>query len=755
MEYSADPSSPQPRSPVDLKTDRYSSLDGLAALLQELQLLDAERPSHQAPKTEESAATIDALTQSPRLPLPPLPSESNQGSAVADNHFSSPPLKREPNNPADRTGTESSVRSMPALITNPLPPSSNASLPASSINTTDELRQSVSRLDAKLTQLEQQLYQPTDLINPILPLITELLQIKANESRESILQAVIPVIDEVIQQRAQQDQSKMATALSSILPSAIAVEIKNTPEAIARAIAPELAIAMQEQIRLNPHSMSTALGPEMGKAIKTQINLEPDAMVDALYPVIGNTIAKYMAEVVQDINEKVENTLSVQGVVRKIRAKLKGISEAELIVQESLGFAIRAVFLIHKASGLVIYEVQPDSKFKLEADMVAGMLTAIRSFVKDCVSEPGVISELHEIDYDDSKIILEVAGYCYLTAVIKGKPSKEFISNIRATLGQIVLKYDELIQTFTGDTEHLPELLKLLLDQLVLTETQKPRGKPKPPIALLGLLLLLGLPIGYWFYRAHIAQQIESDAAIALDAAPELSVYRLIPDVQGDQLVLTGRVPSQYLRTKAGQVVSAVAPTLKLNNQVIAVKVPTDPEQIIREVQRLTQMLNQQPGVALFATLQEGTVTLKGLLPDLKQVSAIVQSYRQLSGVDAVISFIQINPLLDTRIFFDLNSSQASSVDTARIAKLVQALLQEYPNLHLRIIGHSDETGQAERNQILGLERARFVQRIFVNQNINPKRLILSSSSSPPPNLTVNQPLHLSRCVRFEPFVPR
>ena len=43
-------------------------------------------------------------------------------------------------------------------------------------------------------------------------------------------------------------------------------------------------------------------------------------MVDALYPVIGNTIAKYMAEAVRDINRKVENTLSFEGIRRKVRA---------------------------------------------------------------------------------------------------------------------------------------------------------------------------------------------------------------------------------------------------------------------------------------------------------------------------------------------------------------------------------------------------------------------------------------------------
>ncbi|MDT9190586.1 MAG: hypothetical protein P5681_22700 [Limnospira sp. PMC 894.15] len=214
--------------------------------------------------------------------------------------------------------------------------------------------------------------------------------------------------------------------------------MKNCPEEVAKALAQEIAIALREQRKLDQNAIANALAPEMGKAIKEQIRLESDAMVDALYPVIGNTISKYLAEAVQNINDKVANAFSVEGVARKIKAKVKGVSEAELILQESIPFAVQAIFLIHKNSGLVISEVQASGSYSLESEMVAGMLTAIRSFVNDCIVQINNYSELNEIEYGNYKIILEVAGYCYFAVVTKGEPSPEFITKMRQTMGIIV-----------------------------------------------------------------------------------------------------------------------------------------------------------------------------------------------------------------------------------------------------------------------------------------------------------------------------
>jgi hypothetical protein len=46
--------------------------------------------------------------------------------------------------------------------------------------------------------------------------------------------------------------------------------------------------------------------------------------------------------------------------MRKIRAKTQGVSEAELIFQSAMPSVVKAAFLIHKESGLVIAETQAD-----------------------------------------------------------------------------------------------------------------------------------------------------------------------------------------------------------------------------------------------------------------------------------------------------------------------------------------------------------------------------------------------------------
>ena len=300
---------------------------------------------------------------------------------------------------------------------------------------------------------------------------------------------------------------------------------------------------------LDEHAIPQALGSEMGKAIKAQIESEKDAMVDALYPVIGSTISKYMVEVVQDINTKVESTLSPEGIKRKFRAKMQGVSEAELIFKESIGYRVRAIFLIDKDSGLVIQEIQIPGEQHLDSDMLAGMLTAIRSFANDCIAAG---SELDSIDYGDWQIPLEVAGYCYLAVIVAGEPPKEFITKIRRVLGEIVIEHDEAIQNFDGNLANVPRGIREKLEQLTETKKDDPikNKKSSSPIVLWLLIFLLGLilvPWGMASYRHRVAQSIEQSTAIELDAAPELSVYRLDPSVRDGKLTVRGRVPSQYL----------------------------------------------------------------------------------------------------------------------------------------------------------------------------------------------------------------
>jgi outer membrane protein OmpA-like peptidoglycan-associated protein len=596
------------------------------------------------------------------------------------------------------------------------------------------------RLEEKISDLKQQIQEDKG---------------SSFENPEYLLQQLTPLIDEAIRQRSAADKAKMGAAIGEILPTAIAHEIQRSPANIAKAIAPELALAIQEQIQLDPSALSGALGSQMGDAIKNQIVLERDAMVDALYPVIGNTISKYMVEVVKSINEKVESTFSPKGLWRKVRAKLQGVSEAELILQESLGYKIQAVLLIHKASGITIRQLQPAIDFKVEANMLSGMLTAISTFVNDCMGEPNSNSELHEIEYNASKILLEIAGYCYLAVLVKGEPSKQFIAKIRETLSQIVLKSGKAIADYNGDADTIPKSVDLCLDSLIQPESPA-NQKQKFPIAMLAILGAIIIPLGFIGYRSYIAGQIEAKTAEALDGVPELSIYQIIPQVDRDELTLNGRLPNEYLRQQAETVARQTAPDWTIKNQILAVDIPADPIRTAGEVERVAWIYNQKPGVAIAAThdFNSKAIAVTGIVTEVADVEQLTQALKQIPGITTITSTVQIRPILETRLYFDLNSSSINSGENISKLKLVRQFLDRNPGVHLKIIAHTDNTGEAKRNQQLSLQRAQIVRQALMTEGVNPSRLQIQTSLIPPPGITPQQPLWLSRSVRFEIFIP-
>ncbi|HAX77514.1 MAG TPA: flagellar motor protein MotB [Cyanobacteria bacterium UBA11372] len=597
-----------------------------------------------------------------------------------------------------------------------------------------EVRELVAYVDQKVASLEHQIYEPSELINLLLPWIAELLSRKIDESKDEVVGAIAPIIDQIIESKTEQDRAAMSSALAPLIAAAISQQINNAPEEVAQAIA-----------------------PTMGKAIKEQIALERDAMVDALYPVIGSTVAKYIAEAIREINEKVSNAFSVQGISRKIRAKVQGVSDGELIFKESIPFVVQAIFLIHKTSGLVISEVQMSGDQKLEADMVAGMLTAIRSFVNDCISQTGEISELDAIDYGNSKIILEVAGYCYLAIVIKGDPSKQFIKQLRQTLSTIVIKFGKAIESFDGDPANVPAPVGSMLDKLA--ETSAKQKEAKAPVALIGISLaalsLVLVPWGIFAYRHSIDRRIEANAAEALASAPELAVYRLNVKADGDTLRVSGKLPTEYLRQKAEKIARDSAPNLKLYNQIVAVDVPADPVLAAAEVKRVTSVLNQTNGIAIAALYNAGKVTLSGTVNSFTDAQKITQAFAQIPGVTSVTNTVQLQPFkIDARIYFELGSAELTSPDAGDKINQVKDILSKNTGINLKIVGHSDLTGSFPENQRLSLERAKAVRDALLAAGIAPKRLLIAGTAQPPVDVDPQREAARSRVVRFEALTP-
>lgn len=633
-----------------------------------------------------------------------------------------------------------------------------------------ETEERVVEIKRKLTRLEQLISDPGALIELLLPIIADLLERKVSQSNEEMCNALFPLIDQMIFERTKQDRIAMSAALAELIPLAIAQEVREAPDEIIRAIAPAMASAIQEQIRLDKDSISQALAPEMGRAIKRQIELERDSMVDALYPVIGSTVTRYLAEALQTINDKISNTMSADGVRRKIQAKIQGVSEAELILKESIPFKIQAVFLIHKASGLTIAEAQQSGDRSLESDMIAGMLTAIRSFVNDCIAQSGSISELDEIEYGDSKILLEVAGYCYLAVVVQGDSPPNFVERIRDTLSALVQQYSDCIEEFDGDPETVPSEMLSILNHLTedVSVSLERSQSHSTPWALLGLAVLvlgaIAVPLGIYQHRQNSYRRLEAKTLSALTATPELSVYNLKATADKERLILEGRVPNTLLRDRAEEIALNFAPDRRVDNQIIAVNLPPDPVRAAAEVERITALLNREPGANITARYQTfrpapslpitGKVIITGTVNRLAQTQQITQAFEEIPGVHSVSNTVDIEaPFIKARIYFREGSAQIEPSDRQGKISILAKQLRQYPDIHLKVVGHSPPS-EKEGVMQLALQRAEAVQTVLENNGIDSTRLTVEGLTAAPSDVSKTAPDWMSQCVRFEAIVP-
>ncbi len=579
----------------------------------------------------------------------------------------------------------------------------------------------------------------TNDFDEIMTLLQRLVDPDKLEPRlRALEQNIYERIDELIEQNTSKNRVAMGEALSAAIPIAIAQQISKSPKEIANSLA-----------------------PEMAEAIREQVLLERDAMVDALYPVIGTTISSYIGSELRAINEQIEHAFSVDAVSRKVRAKMQGVSEAELLLKETMHSLIKAIFLIHKGSGLVISEVQPSEGEKLESDMMAGMLTAIRSFANDCMAHSGNVSELDEIYYGTSRIILEAAGYCYLAVVVDGEPPPILIKKIRETLRKIVEHHGEEIKSFEGDPDSIPEQIHSLVESLIYERLKE--EKRKLPVAFLaaGLaaLALICVPLGIYWQKQSINRNLESDIELALAySAPEVSVYQLKVDANQKTMKLGGRVPNEYMRHKVEKIAKEVAPTLGVDNDIVVLDLGPDPVLAAQEVERVAYRLNQIEGVDISAKYLDGVVTLKGSLGVEEDVPDLTQTFEQIPGVKSVNDTTRINlPKIDTTFYFKVNSAELKSTELSQKIPKIREFMAQYPKVYLKLKGYSDPSSVRSLDIDISLakRRAQTVQDILIKEGIEPERLQeISGTTEPPPNWDYSQSMELYRCVIFEPFLP-
>lgn len=165
-------------------------------------------------------------------------------------------------------------------------------------------------------------------------------------------------------------------------------------ERLQRALAQRLPAAL-EAVGAGEESarIARALSVPVAQALGAAVRDNRQTIIDALFPVIGPLIRKAIAEalrnLVGDLNGAIESGFSVRGLAWRIEAWRGGVPYAQVVLRHRLTYRVDHVFVIERASGLVIAHTRAPDLAAIDADAIAGMLTALGDFVGDSVGTEG------------------------------------------------------------------------------------------------------------------------------------------------------------------------------------------------------------------------------------------------------------------------------------------------------------------------------------------------------------------------------
>ena len=269
-----------------------------------------------------------------------------------------------------------------------------------------------------------------------------------------------------------------ARTLAELLPEAIAIRAGRDRQ-LARALAPTVENAIGESVRRNPRPIATAIFPVLGPAIR-------------------KAIAEALAGLVPSINRTLEHSLSPRGLRWRFEAWRTGRPFAQVVLRHALVYRVEQVFLVHADTGLLLaHAVAPDLAAS-DADLISGMLTAIRDFVADSFSPEREVGGLRRFSVGELTVMVEQGPEALIAAVVRGEAPDSLLPRLQDTLETIHLQFASALTEFDGDTAQFASA-RPLLEECLETEIATDRGREGRrgvtwlPWAIAALLLALVL----------------------------------------------------------------------------------------------------------------------------------------------------------------------------------------------------------------------------------------------------------------------
>ncbi|NJO36260.1 MAG: hypothetical protein HC871_00025 [Rhizobiales bacterium] len=531
-------------------------------------------------------------------------------------------------------------------------------------------------------------------------------------------------------------------------------------DALRTSLVPIIADVLRDAGVKDYRRLADALAPIVLQSIKTEIRNSRDMMVDALYPITGRLVAAAVRnafkDLVDQLNTKLDSTLSVDRWRAKLKAALSGRSEAEILLSEGAAFEIVDLLLIDRQRGLLIAQARQDGDGgDTDSHLLSSILTAIMAFVRDAMSQSSE-QELRTLHVGDLRLHLQVSPGAILAIKTVGPPPAGFETALSETFYAFLSRWGHALGEVgeieghdkVGLTEDLEERFQGLLKAKQANFRQPSR---KGTILLASLAAVAALWIGWTINRSWSVNRIEEMARSVIDQREELRGYPIDAHYlhASDTLIVSGLLPSKAAGDMLRGDLEKALPEVALSMEMGSLPEPAiDPESVttkadLSEWQNIVsadmnavradinavsaEMLEnldnrqhslRQEMVTQFderlSALRDGTARNVDILLLDQRVSALSEMVSEIEpriSTTAEIEQSAFRSWLDQQLIrFGDDSQFVDEAAANDVLETIEARFSILPaNLALRIVGYSDDLGEDGVSDRVARSRAALV----------------------------------------------
>lgn len=509
-------------------------------------------------------------------------------------------------------------------------------------------------------------------------------------------------------------------------------------------------------------ALAKALAPTIQDTLRESVRRNPRVLADALFPVMGPAIRKSIAEalrsMLESFNQALEHSLSIQGLKWRVESIRTGRPFAEIVLLHSLLYRVEQVFLIHRETGLVLAHVVGPSAATQDADMVAGLLSAIQQFARDSFT-PEKNETLGNMTFEELQIRVVTGPGAVIAAAIRGHAPEGYTLAMNETLEDIQRFYGSALANFDGDATPFHSAEERLQPLLETQYRNKPSEKKKPQAAMIIGAIALFAILAWAGYSSYLLWEW-SRFLDGLRQQPGIVVVSFEKD--GRTFHIRGfRDPlaedPEKLASQAGfdpQFADfQLVPFYSLDHAIVA--------------KRATAMLHPPAGVRLAE--KEGRLEAEGTAPQ----TWIVEFEQKAPAIPGITSIDESRLLNENSQKLNALKSSIESIlllfpvgraeldngqerNLLEVQKYIRELVTQATRLHqaasIEVVGHSDSTGAEATNLTLSQRRAEMIRLSIAHAG-------LKGVSLSPQGVGISQPLRdedteegrqLNRSVTFK-----